>query len=716
MTGCRRKYRRTASQAALLIALGAVLGGCGEADPAGAQPPPAAAATVAGADAVEASAGDAQTGGDEFRYEAERFADLRILRYRVPGFDELDLEQKRLLYYLYQAGLSGREIIYDQKYRYNLAIRRTLEEIVRGYPGDRNAADFRALTTYLKRIWFSNGIHHHYAHDKFDPGFGFESLQRFVEATPGNYPVREGQSVDELLQELRPIIFDPDVDAKLVNTRAGVDLVAASAVNFYAPGIEQQEVEAFYEARKEPDDPTPVSYGLNSRLEKRDGRLVEDVWKVGGLYTEAIERIVYWLGEAVKVAENEIQREALEKLIAYYESGSLEDWDEYNVAWVEDTESVVDTINGFIEVYNDPIGLRGSYEAVVSFRDPVATRRIDAIAREAQWFEDQSPIMDEHKKENVTGIVGKVITVVGEAGDASPATPIGINLPNSDWIRRTHGSKSVSLGNIVAAGNAVPSESEREFAWDETLYRRIEEYGDLVSTLQVDMHEVIGHASGRLNPGVAPLHETLKNYGSTIEEARADLVALYYIVDPKLVELGLLPSVEAGRVAYDQYVTNGLLQQLRRIEPGNVIEEAHMRNRQMIAAWAYEQGREQGVIERRERDGKTFFVVRDHDALREIFGRLLRELQRIKSEGDFEAARELVEGYGVEVDPELHAEVRERYAALDVPPYSGFINPRLVAVEQGGEIVDVRVEYPEDFSEQMLEYADRYSFLPTWNH
>jgi dipeptidyl-peptidase III len=692
--------------AALLLSA-AWLTGCTDPTPVDAQPTPAAAPLA------ESSAEDRPE--DSFRYETERFADLRILRYQAPGFDELDVDRKRLLYYLYEAALSGREIIYEQKYRYNLAIKRTLEEIVRHFPGDRDTDEFRALTTYLKRIWFSNGIHHHYAHDKFVPGFDFEALRNFVAETPGDYPLREGQSLEALLEELRPIMFDPGVDAKLVNTRAGVDVLATSAVNFYAPDVGQQEVEAFYAAMQDPDDTTPVSYGLNSRLVKRDGRLVENVWKIGGLYGEALERVVYWLQQAVDAAENTEQRDALEKLIAYYRSGDLEDWDDYNVAWVKDVESAADTINGFIEVYNDPIGLRGSFESVVSFRDPVATRRIDAIAREAQWFEDHSPIMDEHKKESVTGIIGKVITVVVESGDASPATPIGINLPNSDWIRRMHGSKSVSLANIVAAYDAVPGGADREFAWDDAAYERIEELGGLVSTLQVDMHEVIGHASGQLNPGVPPLHETLKNYGSALEEARADLVALYYIVDPKLVELGLLPSAEAGRVAFDQYVTNALLQQLRRIEPGNVIEEAHMRNRQMVAAWAYEQGRDDGVIERRERDGKTYFVVQDYDALRDIFGRLLRELQRIKSEGDFEAARDLVETYGVEVDPDLHVEVRERYAALDIPPYSGFINPRLVPIERDGEIVDVRVEYPDDFAAQMLDYADKYSFLPTWN-
>jgi dipeptidyl-peptidase-3 len=649
--------------------------------------------------------------GDGFAVEAERFADLRVLRYRVPGFEDLDLETKKLLYYLYQAALSGREIIYDQKFEYNLAIKRTLEQIIRAYPGDRETRDFKALLVYAKRVWFSNGIHHHYGNEKFEPGFSYEAFAELVRATPGEFPVRPGQSLDDLLAELRPVIFDPSVAPKLVDKRGGVDVVVNSAVNFYED-VTQEEVEAFYAAKREPNDATPISYGLNSRLVGGADGPTEQVWKVGGMYTEALEQVVEWLELAATVAENDAQRDALEKLVAYYRSGDLEDWDEYNIAWVADADSRVDTINGFIEVYNDPMGLRGSFESVVSFRDPVATRRIDAIGREAQWFEDHSPIMDEHKRASVTGITGKVITVVVESGDSSPATPVGINLPNADWIRARHGSKSVSLGNIVAAYNEVQGEAEKEFAWNADEVARGDEFGVLVDALGTDMHEVIGHASGKLNPGIGSLHDTLKNYGSTLEEARADLVALYYMLDPKLVEIGVLPSIEAGRIAYDRYIRGSLMQQLYRIAPGAEIEEDHMRNRQMVAAWAYELGRADNVIERRERDGKTYFVVADYEALREIFGRQLRELQRIKSEGDFAAIQTLVEDYGVKVDPQLHAEVLERYAALDIPPYSGFINPRLVAVEEGAEIVDVMVEYPNDFTAQMLEYADDYAFLP----
>ena len=701
----------------LLVVFVSGLTACGEVAPPGnGTAPELAASPSAGGLAPSQSA-------DDFQVEAERFADLRLLRYRAPGFDELDLETKKLLYYLYEAALSGRDIIYDQRYRYNLAIRRTLEKVIRDYPGDRDTDDFKALVLYAKRVWFSNGIHHHYGNDKFVPGFSFEAFARYVHETPGEFPTREGQSLDDFLAELRPVMFDPAVDAKLVDKRGGIDVVDASAVNFYA-GVTQAEVEAFYAAKRvaaeagiaaEAAPTTPVSHGLNSQLVRgADGAPTERVWKVGGMYTDAIERVVFWLEQAVTVAENDAQREALQKLIAYYQSGDLEDWDEYNVAWVADTDSRVDTINGFIEVYNDPMGLRGSYEAVVSFRDDVATRRIEALAREAQWFEDQSPIMEEHKKPDVVGIQGRVITVVVEAGDTSPATPIGINLPNADWIRAQHGSKSVSLGNIVAASNAVAGQAEQEFAWDAAEVARGREFGELLDDLRVDMHEVIGHASGRLNPGVGTAAQTLKNYASTLEEARADLVALYYMLDPKLVEIGVMPSVDAGRIGYDRFIRVGLMQQLWRIEPGADIEEDHMRNRQLIAAWAYEQGRADNVIERHARDGKTYFVVNDYAALREIFGRQLRELQRIKSEGDFAAIRDLVETYGVKVDPALHEEVRARYSALDIPPYSGFINPRLVPVEQGGEIVDVQIEYPADFSGQMLEYADKYSFLPTW--
>ncbi len=650
----------------------------------------------------------------QFRVEAERFADVRILRYRVPGFEALDTRTKELLYYLYEAALCGREITYDQKYRYNLCIKRTLEQIVRHYPGDRDTADFRALTLYLKRVWFSNGIHHHYAHDKFAPAFSPSAFAAFVRGTPAEFPVRDGQSLGDLIDELTHVMFEPSVDAKLVSKSADRDVLESSAVNFYV-GLTQQEVEAFYANAATPGDEAPVSLGINSRLVKVDGMPVEQVWKVGGRYTQALERIVGWLEKAAGCAENDAQRVALEMLIRFYRTGSLRDWDDYNIAWLRDTESQVDVINGFIEVYNDPLGMRGTFESIVSLRDPEATRRIGTIAAAAQWFEDHMPFFDVHKKASVTGISGKVITVVAESGDSAPTTPIGVNLPNSDWIRRVHGSKSVTLGNVVMAFNAVRGGVDREFSYGPVEVERNERYGELAAMLHVDLHEVVGHGSGQLERGVGSLHETLKNYGSTLEEARADLVALYFAVDPKLVELGLMPSVEVGCASYDQFIRNGLLQQLNRVELGKELEEDHMRNRQLIAAWAYEHGQRDNVIERRVRDGKTFFVINDHAKLRVLFGRLLRELQRIKSTGDYAAIRELVERYAVKIDASLHAEVRVRYAALEVPAHSGFMTPRLVPVRNGDEICDVRIEYPDDFAAQMLEYAERYAYLPTWN-
>ena len=668
----------------------------------GAEPPGRARLGVA-----EPAAGE----GEDFRVEVERFADVRILRYRVPGFETLAARTKELLYYLYEAALCGREITYDQKYRYNLAVKRTLEQIVRHYPGDRETADFRALTLYLKRVWFANGMHHHYGHDKLKPELSAAAFAAFVRATPAKFPLREGQSLEQLVDELARVIFDDEVDAKLVSKSADRDVLTSSAVNFYS-GLTQREVEAFY-ADKAGEG--KVSLGLNSRLVKIDGVAVEQVQKVGGRYTQAIEQIVAWLEKAAGCAENDAQRTALEKLILFYRTGSLEDWDDYNIAWLRDTDSHVDVVNGFVEVYNDPLGMRGTFESIVSFRDTEATRRIGAIAGAAQWFEDHMPFFGRHKKASVTGISGKVITVVIESGDAAPSTPIGVNLPNSDWIRREHGSKSVTLANIVASYNAVRGGVDREFAFSAAEAERNERYGELAATLHVDLHEVIGHGSGQLEHGVGPMHETLKNYGSTLEEARADLVALYFAVDPKLVELGLMPSVEVGHVAYDQFIRNALLQQLNRVEPGRDLEEDHMRNRQLIAAWAYEHGLKDNVIERRTRDGKTFFVINDYARLRVLFGRLLRELQRIKSTGDYAAIRQLVERYAVKVDPALRAEVRARYAALDVPAYTGFMGPRLVPVRSGGDIADVRIEYPDDFAAQMLEYADRYAFLPAWN-
>lgn len=696
------------------IAIALLLQGCG-----GSEPERNAAATAPAASTPAADASTTSTAAAEaFAWEADRFADIRVLRYQVDGFDQLSVQQKKLLYFLSQAGMSGRDIIYDQHYRHNLRIRRTLEEIVKHYDGDRTGAEWNAFITYVKQVWFANGIHHHYSGDKFTPQFTAEYLRNLAQSVDAvaTWPLDDGQTLDEMLALLEPVLFDANVDAKKTNTAADIDKLQGSAVNFYE-GVTEDEAIAFYEQKRDPNNPRPVMWGLNSKLVKENGQIVEKTWKVGGMYTQAIEQIVYWLEQAITVAENDAQRRALELLVQYYRSGDLADFDAYNVAWVADTQSMVDVINGFIEVYSDPLGMRGSFESVVSFRDEESTRRIGAIANYAQYFEDNSPIMDEHKKADVTGIIGKAIRVVSESGDASPSTPIGINLPNSGWIRAEHGSKSVSLSNITDAYNASDTGAIAEFAFSDDEVARYREYAELAGHLHTDMHEVIGHASGIVNPGIGQPSDTLRQYASSLEEGRADLIALYYIMDPILVEIGVTPSLDVGRTEYDSYIRNGLMTQLYRIEPGKNLEEAHMRNRQMIAQWVYEKGQPENVIERVTRDGETYFVVRDYEKLRSLFGDLLREVQRIKSEGDFAAGQALIENYGTKVDPELHAEVLRRYAPLNVAPYSGFINPKLVPVSAPGsdEITDVRVEYPDDFTEQMLEYAATYSFLPTVN-
>ncbi len=650
-----------------------------------------------------------------FKYETERFADLRVLRYRVPGFEGMELKRKKLIYYLYEAALCGREIVYDQKYRYNLPIKRTVEHILNNYGGDRTTFGFTQLEVYAKRIWFSNGIHHHYSGTKFEPGFTQEDFAHWVCCTPGPWPTRRGQSLNDFVAELTPAIFDPEFDSKLVNKKRGTDLVLGSAANFYESDLTQKEVEDFYAAKVVKGEARPVSWGLQSRLERGKNGLIERVYKIDGLYGPAIKEIVFWLEKACTVAENEAQRLALTKLIHFYRTGSLRDWDDYNIAWVNDTDSEVDTINGFIEVYNDSMGMRGSWESVVAVRDPEASKRIAKIASWAQWFEDNSPLIESHKKKKVKGISARVINVIVEGGDASPSTPIGINLPNANWIRAEHGSKSVNLANIVSAYAQGGGGSLAEFAWDQAEIDRARAHGDLADKLHTDMHEVIGHASGQINPGIGTPKETLKNYASTLEEARADLVALYYMIDPKLVELGLMSTLDVGKESYESYVRNGMMLQLRRLKLGDDIEEDHMRNRQLIVKWAYEKGMSDKVIERRTRDGKTFFVVNDFEKLRVIFGQLLREIQRIKSEGDSEAGEKLVETYGVKVDQDIHKEVLARYAALDIPAYSGFINPELTPVMSGDEIIDVTISYPDDFRGQMERYAQRYGFLPAWN-
>jgi dipeptidyl-peptidase-3 len=652
-----------------------------------------------------------------FQIKTDQFADLYIARYQVPGFEDLPLQQKQLLYYLYKAALSGRDIYYDQNYKYNLVIRRTLEAIVKGYSGDRTTEEFEKFMVFTKRVWFSNGIHHHYSTRKLPTGFPSKYFAELLGKTPEEtLPLKESQSGRDLFKFITPIIFNPNIGARKVNRDPGADHIAESATNYYQ-GLTLDEVRAYYDRAIDRNDPTPISYGLNSKLMKENGRIVEKVWKVGGMYTEAIEEIVYWLEKASSVAENEKQKKALNLLIKYYRTGDLETFDEYNIAWVQDVDSRVDVTSGFIEVYADPIGYRGAYESVVSIKDMEATKRIAAFSQNAQWFEDHSPIMESHKKPEVKGIVGKVITVVAESGDSSPSSPGGINLPNANWIRANHGSKSVTLGNIMAAVDEVKKDQGalEEFAYSTEEIERTKKWNLLAKNLSVDLHEVIGHASGRLEPGVRTPKETLGTYRSTLEEARATLVSLYYIMDPKLIEIGLMPDLEVGKAAYDRAVRRGFMTQLDRIELGDNIQQDHMRGRQMIPAWAYEQGKQDNVIERVIRDGKTYFVIHDYDRLRELFGELLREVQRIKSQGDYEAGMALIENYGVKVDPELHAEVLARYEKLNIAPYGGFINPRLVPVMKGGKIVDVKIEYPDDFVEQMLEYARDYSFLPTYN-
>jgi len=653
----------------------------------------------------------------EYGISVDRFADVELLRYAVPGFDDLSLQQKKLAYYLSQAALSGRDIIYDQNYKHNLRIRKLLAAIVSTYSGDRDGEDFQKLLEYAKRVWFAHGIHHHYSMDKMLPEFTPEALIAMVaKSDASKLPLDEGQTRGELLDMLRPVMFDPDVDAKKVTLDPDVDQVVNSATNYY-DGVTAEEVDEFYAAKVDADAARPVSWGLNSQLAKVDGKVVERVWKVGGMYSPAIEQIVYWLEKASDVAENGVQKAWIDTLIQFYRTGDLKGFDDYNIAWVADTDSRIDAVNGFIEVYGDPLGYRGAWESVVSLRDLDATRRIGTIGANAQWFEDHSPIMQEHKKQNVVGISAKVITVIMQGGDLEHSSTIGINLPNANWIRKEHGSKSVTLGNIMEGFevSAAAGGLTDEFAYTEEEKARNKEYGALGTLLDVDMHEVIGHASGQINPGVGTPKETLKSYASTLEEARADLVAMYYIMDPKLVELGLMPSLDVGKTVYESQIRNGLQMQLRRIELGDDVEEAHMRNRQLIAGWAYEMGRADNVIEEVEKDGKHYFVINDYDALRNIFGEQLREIQRIKSEGDFAAGQALVEKYGVKVDRAMHEEVLERVKPLNIAPYKGFIQPRMVAIEDNGEIVDVKIEPMASFVDWMLESEEKYSFLPLTN-
>ena len=640
----------------------------------------------------------------EAAWIVDKFDDIKVIRYEVPEFENLPLNEKLLVYYLAESAKCGRDIMFDQNFKYNLTIRRALEQIYTTYEGDKTAADFVAMEKYLKKVWFANGIHHHYSNDKFAPEF---SREWFVEQLKG---VDTGVVSHE---ELAEVIFNPALYASRLNQTAGVDMIAASAGNYYE-GLTQKEVEKFYNKMIDPKDPRPISYGLNSKLVKKNGKIYEQVYKVGGMYTEAIEQVVYWLEKAEAVAEEPLKT-TIGLLIKYYRSGDLRDFDAFNISWVQDTQSNVDFVNGFTETYGDPLGFKASWESVVNFIDKAACARTQIISENAQWFEDNAPIKPEYRKPVVKGVSAKVITVAMLGGDCYPATPIGINLPNADWIRKEYGSKSVTIDNITyaykkaAQGNGF----SEEFVLREDDRERMKEWGKLSDDLHTDLHECLGHGSGQLAPGTTGTE--LGSYSSTLEETRADLFALYYLGDEKLVEIGLIPTLDVAKAQYASYIMNGMMTQLSRIELGKNVEESHMRNRKMIAEWCYEKGKENNVIEWIEKDGKKYIVVNDFDALRTLFGQMLYEVQRIKSEGDYEAGKELVEKYGVTVEPELHKQVRERYYALGIEPYGGFVNPEYTLVEQDGQVVDVVVSYPANYAEQHLHYSKDYSFLPSIN-
>ncbi len=650
----------------------------------------------------------------DFEVSAQEYGDLQLLRYEIPGFNDLTAKEKELCYYLYEASLCGRDMIYDQKSKNGLLIRKTLETIYTTYKGDKTTVDWKKFEEYCGRFFFSNGNHHHYGNEKFIPACSKEYFAELIKnSDEKGFPLVDG-IMQNYTSYITPLIYDLNIEPKCVDLRSGVDNVKMSSVNFYE-GVTQKEVEAFYD--KMPTTGNAPSWGLNSKVVKENGVLVERVWKSGGMYGASIDKIIYWLQKASTVAENEKQKKTIDLLVSYFKTGDLKTFDEYSIAWVNDTESKIDGINGFIEVYLDAIGKKGSYESYVSIKDMEASKRLEAIAKEAQWFEDNSPLMPEHKKKNVKGIIAKAINVIVESGDLAPSTAIGINLPNADWIRKDHGSKSVSLSNIVHSYNVQSAKKGTldEFGYNEEVKNRIKEHGALAGDLHTDMHECIGHASGQINPGVETTDKTLKNYASCLEEARADLVGLYYIMDKKLIDIGVMPNMEVAKAEYDSYIMNGLMTQLTRLKLGDKIEEAHMRNRQLNAGWAYEMGKKDSVIQFEKRDGKTYVHVRDYEKLRVLFGQLLKEIQRIKSEGDFKAGQALVENYGVKVDPVLHKEILERYAKLNLKPYRGFIQPKLIPVMDGDKVKDVKVEYPTDFLTQMMEYGKKYSFLPVKN-
>tara|TARA_B110000858_G_scaffold31346_1_gene34469 strand:- start:117 stop:2117 length:2001 start_codon:yes stop_codon:yes gene_type:complete len=638
---------------------------------------------------------------DDFQWQIDRFEDVKVLRYKIPSWENLTAKQRVFAYHLNEAGLSGRDIMWDCNYRHNLEIRKILESIISNETIDHSTQEYKDFEVYAKRVFFANGIHHHYSNMKFEPNFD----PNWFSATLVTLDLK-------LSEEAHRAIFDSEFDPKKVNRADGVDLLLESAVNFYAPDITQLEAEDFYSAKKDLDPERPMSHGLNSRLSRdNNGALYEEVFSETGRYSKSIKQIIKHLENAIEVAENNGQAEALELLIKYYQTGDLSIWDEYNISWVSNTDGDVDYINGFVEVYNDPMGYRGSYETIVQIKDFDASERMAVVADNVQWFEDNSPIDENHKKESVVGVSYKIVEAAGEAGDSSPSTPIGVNLPNANWIRVEHGSKSVSLGNIEDAyHNSSGKGMSREFSFSRIHQERAEKYGELGSKMHTALHEVVGHASGKINPGIGTPKETLKNYSSTLEEARADLVALYFILDDKMQQIGLMDNKEAGYAEYDSYISNGMMLQLRRILPGDDIEEDHMRNRQLVASWAFDRGVKSNTIERKFIDGKTYFVINDYDQLRIYFGELLNEIQRIKSEGDFEAGRSLVENYGVKVDQNVHAEVLRRSEPLNIAPYSGFVNPIMTPIKKGYSIVDIDIEYPKNFLAQMMYYGRDYSF------
>ncbi|MBO7255078.1 MAG: dihydrofolate reductase [Paludibacteraceae bacterium] len=652
---------------------------------------------------------------EEFNYVVDSFADMQILRYQVPELENLTIKQKELVYYLTEAALHGRDILYDQNGKYNLLVRRTLEAIYENYKGDKTSSDFIAFEVYLKRVWVSNGIHHHYGNDKFIPNFSSDFFENEVKHLPSASLEKIGMSSQEILDYLIPVIFNPEIASRRIVQDSGVDLLQASACNYYE-GVSQAEAEQFYNAQKSVNDPMPISYGLNTKLVKENGVLVEKTYKVGGLYSAAIEKIVFWLEKAYSVAENEQQKEVIGKLIEYYQTGDLRTFDEFSIAWVNDTASHIDFVNGFIETYGDPLGMKASWESIVNFKNIEATKRTEVISSNAQWFEDNSPIAKEFKKETVKGVTAKVITAAILAGDCYPTTPIGINLPNANWIRAMHGSKSVTIENITAAYDMAAQGNgfAEEFAWSQVEIDLMSKYGFLTDNLHTDLHECLGHGSGKLLPGVDP--DALKAYGATIEETRADLFGLYFMADPIMVKLGLLPDEEAYKAQYYKYFMNGLMTQQVRIELGKNIEESHMRNRQLIARWVFEKAKSDNAVELRERDGKTYVVINDYKKVQAYFGDLLAEIQRIKSTGDFQAAHDIVERYAVKLDPVLHKQILDRYAGLNIAPYKGFVNPIYKPIfDKNGNFVDLKIDYSENYVEQNLRYSTEYSSLPTFN-